>query len=709
MGMWLERFLGPDNFWQAWEKVAANRGCAGVDRQTIDQFGRRTEGNLLNLLQQVAQGSYRPLPLRRIAIPKKGNGWRILRVPTVRDRIVQQALLNVLHPILDAQFEPVSFAYRPGRSHRLAVEQVTAWHRRGYDWLVDADILSYFDQVEHERLLVEVAERLVGQGEKEAGKRENQGEFARVALQLIEQWTTVPTLTPAGLVLPERGIPQGAVVSPILANVYLDDFDQALQDSRFKLVRFADDFVVLGKSQTQVEQAQIKVAELLNSIGLQLHPDKTDITNFDRGFRFLGHAFVGDVVVPVKRSHPIASRARVEQSPLRIVHADTPANPSQMQQALLASLKTSQQPIPPPLFVVLGYAVRPDQTVEIKSSEVIWNPGMSTLYLIQQGTTVHKEQGRFLLRAPQNQTIEIPIREVEQILVFGNCQLTTQVISVCLDQRITVVYLTQMGDYKGHLWSAEAAGIMPTAAQFERHQDEGFRLETARAIVTGKLENSKQLLLRLNRKRKLEAVAAIIQALYGDLEAVAAATEINSLRGHEGAAAARYFKALGQLITNPGFVFNGRNRRPPTDPTNSLLSFGYTLLHNHVLSLILAEGLNPYLGNLHGSERKQTFLAFDLVEEFRSVIVDALVMRLVNRKSISPTDFSWPNEQGGVYLQGAGRRLFLQRFEDRLSQPVSHPDIEGMVSYRRVLQLQVRRYKQAVLTNTTYSVYKRPN
>ena len=230
-------------------------------------------------------------------------------------------------------------------------------------------------------------------------------------------------------------------------------------------------------------------------------------------------------------------------------------------------------------------------------------------------------------------------------------------------------------------------------AQFQRGEDEAFRLETARAIVTGKLMNSKALLRRLNWKQKQEVVAGAIEGLQRDIGAAAVAGDVNTLRGYEGAAAVRYFRAFGLLITNPGFTFTGRNRRPPLDPVNSLLSFGYTLLHNHVLSLILAEGLNPYFGNLHGSERKQMFLAFDLVEEFRAPIVDALVMRLVNRKSLRPTDFSWPNEQGGVYLQGTARRLFLKRFEDRLSQPMSHPDVAGRVSYRRILQLQVQRYK----------------
>ena len=205
----LSQFLDPYNFELAWDKVATNQGCAGVDRETIAQFGRQKQRQLVRLLQQVAQGTYRPLPLRQIAIPKKAGGWRILRVPTVRDRIVQQALLNVLHPVMEPQFEPESFAYRPGRSHKLAVEQVTAWHRQGYEWLLDADIVSYFDHVGHGRLLAEVAERL-GEGASTThsmrraklysrqGSR-GEGEFARVVLWLVGLWNAVPTLTRRGV------------------------------------------------------------------------------------------------------------------------------------------------------------------------------------------------------------------------------------------------------------------------------------------------------------------------------------------------------------------------------------------------------------------------------------------------------------------------------------------------------------------------------
>ncbi|MEL7511819.1 MAG: CRISPR-associated endonuclease Cas1 [Cyanobacteria bacterium J06554_3] len=330
---------------------------------------------------------------------------------------------------------------------------------------------------------------------------------------------------------------------------------------------------------------------------------------------------------------------------------------------------------------------------------------MSTLYLVQQGMKVWKDHGRFVIDGPEVERVEVLIREVERILVFGNIQLTTPAIEACLDADISVVYLSQLGDYKGHLSSAEGVGMTALLAQFERRQDEVFRLETARSVVMGKLMNSKQLLLRLNRKPKLAAVVKAIAGLQRDMDAVAVGVQVEQLRGYEGAAAARYFKALGLLITNPGFEFSGRNRRPPLDPVNSLLSFGYTLLHNHILSLILAEGLVPYFGNLHGSQRKQMFLAFDLIEQFRAPIVDALIIRLLNRKSFSPTDFSWPNEQGRVYCTKGARRMFLKRFEDRTSQQVLHPDVEAMVSYRRVLQLQVQRYKRSLMGGPIYAPY----
>lgn len=319
-----------------------------------------------------------------------------------------------------------------------------------------------------------------------------------------------------------------------------------------------------------------------------------------------------------------------------------------------------------------------DQTVV----QLLWETVMSNLYLTQQGMTLRREQERFVVKDGGRRTeeerepemecsysfdfdqlagFEVPIREVKQILVFGNIQLTTAVISTCLETQIPVIFLTQSGEYKGHLWSAESADLVIQTAQFQRQQDESFKLAMARTVVQGKLWNSKQLLLRLNRKRQLPDVAQAVTRIHDYMEAVSIPQNtltLDQVRGYEGAGAAQYFPALGKLIVHSGFTLTERNFYPPKDPMNALLSFGYTLLLNNVLSLILAEGLSPYLGNLHGAERPKAYLAFDLMEEFRSPIVDTLVMRLVNQRVLNSSDFTEANQQGGIYLSQTARRTF---------------------------------------------------
>lgn len=687
-----DRFLSLSNFEQAWDAVASNRGCAGVDGETIADFGSCKAKALPALLKAIADNRYRPMPLRQIWIPKRSGGWRELGVPTVRDRLVQQALLQVLHSLVEPQFEPSSFAYRPGRSHRQAAAQVELWRDRGYTYVLEADLVQYFDRIQHSRLLAELKERA----------------DLPWMLALVKDWITAGKLTPAGIVLPTAGVPQGSPISPMLANVYLDDLDEAMAQPGWKLVRYADDLVVLARSQERLQEAWTILNSLLTGMGLELHPDKTGITTFEKGFRFLGHTFAGKVVVP-----PIPRRRKIKEeswqgSLVQLVQIDrNETGETVMQQALVEALKAAQQPIPPPLFVVLGYGVRSDSSVKIESSEREWSNGMSSLYVVEQGTCVNKEEGRFRLSPPRGESLEVPIREVERILIFGQVQVSTAVIGLCLNQQIPVIFLSQTGEYKGHLWSAEFEDLAAERYQFLRQGEDPFQLATARAIVWGKLMNSKQLLLRLNRKRKLEVVELAIQGIQRDIESLSAVTSLDQLRGYEGITAARYFPALGQLLINPGFSFRERNRRPPKDPVNSLLSFGYTLLFNNMMSLILAEGLNPYVGNLHGTERKMPALVLDLIEEFRSPIVDSLVVKLINSKTLQPTDFKWPTPEGGVYLTEPARRLFIQKFEQAIAQSVKHPDLQESVSYRRAMHLQVQRYKTVLLKDIPYEAFLR--
>lgn len=276
-------FLASSNFQQAWLKVKENKGCAGADDETIEDFAGNLEFNLTNLRESVASSTYQPHPLKQVLIPKNNGKMRELRIPTVRDRIVQQALLNVLGPLVEQTFSPCSFAYRPNRSIVKAVKKIAHWRDRGYHWILDADIVKYFDSIDHQILLIELRQHVNHPG----------------ILCLIKAWISSDILTKNGLEIPSKGIPQGAVVSPLLANIYLDKFDRAIASSDLQLVRYADDFLLLGKSQNRILQAYSEVIKLLHTLNLTIHTDKTRITNFERGFRFLGHGFIGNGIVPL--------------------------------------------------------------------------------------------------------------------------------------------------------------------------------------------------------------------------------------------------------------------------------------------------------------------------------------------------------------------------------------------------------------------------
>ena len=276
-------FLDPSNFHQAWLKVRDKKGCAGADEETIGDFGSNLNLNLANLRESVANGTYKPHSLKQVLIPKNNGKMRELRIPTVRDRIVQQALLNVLVPLVEPTFSPCSFAYRPNRSIVKAVKKVAHWRNQGYHWILDADIVKYFDSIDHQILLGELRQYINHPG----------------ILCLIKAWISSGILTNQGLEIPDKGIPQGAVVSPLLANLYLDKFDRAISNSDLQLVRYADDFLILGKTRNRILQAYSEVVRLLHTLNLAIHTDKTRITNFNQGFRFLGHGFLEDAIFPL--------------------------------------------------------------------------------------------------------------------------------------------------------------------------------------------------------------------------------------------------------------------------------------------------------------------------------------------------------------------------------------------------------------------------
>jgi len=280
-GKWyslIDKVYAPATLALAWTKVRANQGAAGVDGQSVDRFAAKAEDYLSELSASLRSGQYEPQAVKRVEIPKGDGRLRPLGIPTVKDRIVQQAVRLVIEPIFESGFCDGSYGFRPERGCKDALREVDRRLQEGYTHVVDADLQSYFDTIPHDRLMLRVEERI------------SDGRI----LDLIRGWLKAEILHGLERWTPVGGTPQGAVISPLLANIYLDPLDRLMAERGYLMVRYADDFVILTRSHIEAEAALDLVKRWVAENGLTLHPAKTRIANCRKkgnGFEFLGYRF----------------------------------------------------------------------------------------------------------------------------------------------------------------------------------------------------------------------------------------------------------------------------------------------------------------------------------------------------------------------------------------------------------------------------------
>ena len=269
------RVYDPRNLARAWVRVKESRGAGGVDRVSIDRFEREHRRYLTVLHQRLAEGSYRPLPVRRVEIDKPGStAKRPLGIPAVVDRVCQQALRQVLEPIFEPTFSEVSFGFRPERSAHMAMRRIWGQMQEGGRWIVDADIADFFGTISHDRLVALVAERVADSK----------------VLSLIRQILTAGVLRDGVYESTIAGTPQGGVISPLLSNIYLHVFDEQMQRAGFQLTRYADDWLCVCRTREEAERALASARAVLEGqLGLRIHPEKTRIVHVSQGFEFLGY------------------------------------------------------------------------------------------------------------------------------------------------------------------------------------------------------------------------------------------------------------------------------------------------------------------------------------------------------------------------------------------------------------------------------------
>jgi len=280
-GKWfslIDKVLRPSTLYIAWRSVARNKGAAGVDRISIERFQAQEARYLLELHEELKAGTYRPHPVKRVEIPKADGKTRPLGIPAVRDRVVQAALKMVVEPIFETRFRPGSFGFRPGLGCKDALRDVDRLIRDGYTHAVDADLKGYFDSIPHDRLMTLVA------GSISDGR----------VLSLIELFLKQDIVSETARWTPAAGTPQGAVLSPLLANLYLHPLDCLMENNGFRMVRYADDFVILCRTAEEARSALAQVETWVAANGLTLHPEKTrmgDCSQPGQGFEFLGYRF----------------------------------------------------------------------------------------------------------------------------------------------------------------------------------------------------------------------------------------------------------------------------------------------------------------------------------------------------------------------------------------------------------------------------------
>lgn len=325
---------------------------------------------------------------------------------------------------------------------------------------------------------------------------------------------------------------------------------------------------------------------------------------------------------------------------------------------------------------------------------------MGTVYISHADAFIGKTDERLTVKVNRETLLDVPLLKVEGVVVLGRATVSPQVVQELLTRKIPLTFLTATGRYQGRLEPELTKNIFVRRAQWQAAGETAQAVHLVQGFVRGKLKNYRHALLRAQREAAgLDLTAALTQ-LEQAIAAIGRTEAIDSLRGLEGSGSAAYFGCFSQLIRNEDFQFKGRNRRPPRDPVNALLSFGYALLRHDVQSAVNLVGFDPYLGYLHVERYGRPSLALDLMEEFRPLVVDAMVLAALNRRQLQLDDFESEPISEAISLADEARRTFLRLYEQKKQSKFKHPVLKRQCTYQESFEIQARLLSQYLLGQT---------
>ena len=642
---------------QALSPVVLNRAEEHL-RPSWQRHGRHgaRDGRLhavaVDAADQVRRGTHEVLPLRRFFLRQRSGQFRPLSVPEWPDRVLQRAVHEALQPGIEALLSESSFAYRQGHSREGAAQAISRAWRDGYRWVLDGDVSAFFDSVAWD----DVESRLCALLPFHADLR-----------TLVMRWVRAPILDHG--VVQERvsGLPVGMPLSPLLSNLLLDYFDRVITSHGFRLVRFADDFVILCQDREGAVTALRDAKSALATLHLAVHDGKTRITSFEEGFAFLGYRFGKDgsfaPLTPneTKRVGPTQREATKEQLEPSFA-ADPPVEHTIPSAALAPLLLTS-----------------PTATCDDRMP----------VYVLDPAAQVQADHDALRVVPRSGEPLHLPLRLVRHLVVNQAARVSLPCIARCAERGIPVFLVRRNGSL--------LASVLPqpswdaVVAQVEFRRDMGRRVPLAQAMIAAKLHNAATLVVRHEWRNSARRAAALRRAEQRALTA----TALDTLRGHEGEGAALWFEGfVAEIPAEWGFRL--RRKHPSPDPVNAMLSLGYMTLHHHAATALAAAGLMTSAGIFHEPHAGHEALASDLVEEFR-FLVDALVARALHQQECTPADFVL--DGNACYLRDEYRRTFLSRLEARLLEPAAGS--AGRHSYRVLIDQQARQLREIFLGEHT--------
>lgn len=600
-------------------------------KPNIDDISEKTRAQINSALGQIKRQQYQPPPMQGFTIPKKDGDQRLLAVSPLFDRIIQKSAALVLTPGLDALMAQGSYGYRKGLSRQQVRYQVQNAYRQGYQWVFESDIEDFFDSI-NRKLLINRLKALFGKDPLWKLLNDWLGQNIHFKDTIIERKNH------------HQGLPQGSPLSPLLANFILDDFDSDLELHGFKMIRYADDFIILCKSQHEAQLAAAGVKYSLAQVQLKLNIEKTHIVELSEGFRFLGYLFRDD--------HAIELGGNQADGRTTFSAQDMPKNlPS-----WLANLGDKQaQPLD-------------DDDLPKQSHGTVEDQG---LHLILAGDTqiLTTDNHHLVVKKDDQITHKVSWEQLHAITLIGLHHMTLPAQHQALINKVPVHMADRTGTYLGALTSFKPAqaNYKQWFIQLHMSDRQDFVLTFAKKLVDSRIHNQKQTLLkRIAHRKDLQQSIAKLKQLQSKTHQ---STTLTQLNGYEGAATKEYFKQLN-LFLPQWAQFEKRTRRPPKDPFNVLLSLGYTILYSHVDSILQSAGFMTWKGLYHQQSPAHAALASDIMESYRHM-VERFAIYVINHGQIKPEDFKEETTASGaqgIRLSAEARRRYVSGLVNRFQK-----------------------------------------